>query len=126
MIRDYKGFTLVELLLAAAILATTIVVILHIFIGCSFLVEEYRNNTIAINHARLVMEEIKNASYISLASAQWLGNAISAGDDDIIVSFSGTDPLDVLVTVNYRNKRQLINPALAPASASLRTHMTNE
>jgi prepilin-type N-terminal cleavage/methylation domain-containing protein len=126
MIRDYKGFTLVELLLAAAILATTIVVILHIFIGCSFLVEEYRNNTIAINHARLVMEEIKNASYVSLASAQWLGNAMSAGDEDITVSFSGTDPLNVLVTVNYRNRRQLMNPDLAPVSVSLRSHMTNE
>jgi prepilin-type N-terminal cleavage/methylation domain-containing protein len=126
MINRTKGFTLVELLLAAAIMATTIVTILYIFTGCSFLVEEYRNNTIAINYARLIMEEIKNASYISLASAQSIGNLISSGDANVTVSFSGTNPLNVLVTVNYKNRRQLINPNLAPASVSLRSYMTNE
>jgi type II secretory pathway pseudopilin PulG len=140
MIKAYKGFTLVELLLAAAIMVTTIVAILHIFIGCSFLVEEYRNHTIAVNHARLVMEEIKNASYISLASAQssgwgtWATSPLPNGGgcnvldgENITVSFSGSDPLiDVLVTVNYRGRRQVINPALGPLSVSLRSHITNE
>jgi prepilin-type N-terminal cleavage/methylation domain-containing protein len=138
MIKDYKGFTLIELLLAAAIMATAIVAILHIFIGCSFLVGEYRNHTIAVNHARLVMEEIKNASYISLASAQspgWGAWATAPGGggcnvldgEDITVSFSGAEPLiNVLVTVNYRGRRQMMNPALEPLTVSLRSHITNE
>ena len=138
--RHSYGFTLIELLLAGAIMASTAVVILALVISCSYLNDSSREFTVAVNHARLVLEEIKNSSYSSLSEAQspptghaswgaWATAANGGGcntlnSEQIYVAFTGTDPLDVLITVTYRGRRQIPNPAALPVSVSLRTRVT--
>lgn len=152
---EKAGFTLLELAISAAILAASLVIILAVFIGCSYLIEDLRHRTIAVNDARLVIEEIKNASYAALSGAAtpppnfadwgaWAVAPLSSGGgglnnidrplygldgESVTVSYpNGTlaDPLEVLVTVSYRGRRQRINPAAPPVSVSLRTTMTDE
>ncbi len=53
-----KGFTLSELLLAAAIFAFAMSGILLMFVNCSFLDQANRNKSIATAHAEFVMEDI--------------------------------------------------------------------
>ena len=152
---EKAGFTLLELALAAAILAASLVIILAVFIGCSYFNEDLRYRTIAINDARLVIEEIKNASYPSLQNATnpplafaswgaWAVAPLTSGGgglnnvdrplyglegESVTVSYPNgplADPLEVLVAVSYRGRRQKINPASAPISVDLRTTMTDE
>jgi len=58
---SYKGFTLSELLLAAAILAFVLVGLLALFINCLALNDSNRNLTVAATHAQYIMEQIKDA-----------------------------------------------------------------
>ena len=53
-----KGFTLVELLIAAAIFAFAMSGILLMFTNCTFLDQANRNKSIATIHAEFVMEDI--------------------------------------------------------------------
>ncbi len=53
-----KGFTLPEVLIAAAIFAFAIAAILKMFIGCAFLDQTNRNKGVATTHAEFVMEDI--------------------------------------------------------------------
>ena len=137
---------MVELMLATAILASTCVVILGAFIGCSYLVDNYRDLTIAVNHGRTVLEEVKNYSYsVSTLSnlsnppssfASWDawaispsgGNCNTLNQEIVNVSFSlaGTNPRTVTVSVNYRGRKQIIDHQLPPASISLQARITSE
>lgn len=108
-----KSLTLIELLLAAAILAFVLAGILALFIGCMFLNETNRNLTTASSHAQFAMEEVKSTSFKSISSANWNSALITAkgltplNNETIIISASGTDPIYVAVTVNWieRNSR---------------------
>jgi prepilin-type N-terminal cleavage/methylation domain-containing protein len=53
-----KGFTLPELLIAAAIFAIAMAGILQMFISSAFLDQANRNKSIAVTHAEFVMEDI--------------------------------------------------------------------
>ena len=61
-----KGFTLVELLMAAAILAFAMSGILLMFINCAFLNQANRNNSIATIHAETAMEYIKSQTFSTI------------------------------------------------------------
>jgi type II secretory pathway pseudopilin PulG len=105
-----KAFTLVELLLAAAILALVISGLLLVFLNCIFLNEANRNSTTAISHAQFAMEEIKNTNFGSIASATW-GNStiVSKGlnplnNESISIGVSGSTVLNVNVTVNWKDR----------------------
>jgi len=63
-----KGFTLLELLFAASIMAFTLTGLLTLFITTMFLNQSNRNTTIATSHAEHVMEEIKNTNFLSIYS----------------------------------------------------------
>lgn len=80
-----KGFTLSELVLAAAILAFTFAGLLALFINCILLNEASRNLGIATGHAQYALEEIKNTPFASIQNATW---------DNAIISSKGLDPLE--------------------------------
>lgn len=63
-----NGFTLAELLLAAAILAFVLTAILMLFISCIILNEISRCNTLAYNAIQAKMEEIKDTASANLDS----------------------------------------------------------
>ena len=114
-----KGFTLPELLLAAAILAFVLCGLLVLFINCVFLNEANRNSTVALSHAQYVMEDIKNTDFYSIKTKidngdwDWATPGITARglnplpNESIDTSHGSTDnPLEVAVTVTWQDRRQ--------------------
>jgi prepilin-type N-terminal cleavage/methylation domain-containing protein len=63
---NHKAFTLIELLLAVAILAFALTSMLLLFFNCIILNKTNRSITYAYNALQAKMEEIKNTSFASL------------------------------------------------------------
>ncbi len=111
-----QGFTLPELLLSAAILAFCLSMVLMCFINSTELNEKSRNLVTATSHAEFVMESIKNAAFSSVATSisggtwNWNTAAITSNGltalntESIATTSTGTNPLDVTVTVSWREK----------------------
>jgi prepilin-type N-terminal cleavage/methylation domain-containing protein len=105
-----KGFTLAELLLAAAILALALTSILTLFINCLFLNTSNNNLSIATSHGQYTLESVKNTNFTSIQSQTWDQTAISAkgltplDSESIVIGVTGTDVLDVVVTVNWKDR----------------------
>lgn len=111
-----KGFTLVELLLAAAILVFAIVGLAALFINVALLNDANRNLTIATSHAQFVMEKIKDANFSSLSTditnGIWNYNKAAidtAGltalkGETITTVASGTNLLDITITVSWQDR----------------------
>jgi len=57
---DRKSVTLVELMIAAALIVAFLVIIIGLFIACSRLNENSRNTTTAVSSLEYVMEQIKD------------------------------------------------------------------
>jgi len=105
-----KGFTLVELLLGATIMAFALTAFLVIFINCIFLNTSNSNLSIATAHAQYALEEIKSSNFTSIASQTW-SNAtiISKGlaplsSESIAINVTGVTVLDVAVTVSWKDR----------------------
>ncbi len=116
-----KGFTLSELLLAAAILAFVLSGLLLLFINCIILNEANRNLSVATSHAQYIMEEIKNAGTLQSIKAKIdSGNFTSfqvLPNENITVCCcnspcssclgscqSAGDPLGIYVRVNWKDR----------------------
>ncbi len=111
-----KGFSLAELLLAFAILVFVLAGLLLLFMNCLILNEANRNLTIATSHAQYVLEEIKNTDFADVKTqvdgGSWDWNAAEIGaegltaltNESIDTSASGTDPLDIRVSVSWQDR----------------------
>jgi len=111
-----SGFTLSELLLAAAILVFVLAGLLALFLNCMVLNDANRNLTLATSHAEYVMEEIKNTAFTSIKSkidnGDWDWNTTTIGskgltalnNESIDTNATSTDPLDVTVTVIWKDR----------------------
>ena len=73
-----NGFTLAELLLAAAILAFALTAILMLFINCIILNEISRSNMLAYSAIQAKMEEIKNTAAAKSVDIMWWSDALDA------------------------------------------------
>jgi Tfp pilus assembly protein PilW len=123
-IRGRSGFTLAELLLAAAMLVFVLSGLLLLFTNCILLNEANRNLAIASSHAQYVMEEIKNADFstvkASINSGNWnwnrqtiLSKCLTTSNGECVALDSealyvtppaGTDPLEVEITVTWQDR----------------------
>ena len=131
-----SGFTLSELLLAAAILVFVLAGLLALFANCLILNEANRNLIVATSHAQYIMEEIKNAAepdFAQLESGDWDLDesqiqsapynltALSNETIDTNVTQQDNDPdlliVSVIVQWNDRGQR--------PRSAQLETLIAN-
>ncbi|MBU1912315.1 MAG: prepilin-type N-terminal cleavage/methylation domain-containing protein [Candidatus Omnitrophica bacterium] len=129
-----KGFTLVELLIAAAIFAFVMSGVLLMFINCAFLDQANRNKGIATTHAEFVMEDImeymRSGDLVPLQdeidSGEWywdssttppIGNYLGCtspyvypyvlNSESITTTYvTETNPLDVTVTVSWKDRAQ--------------------
>jgi prepilin-type N-terminal cleavage/methylation domain-containing protein len=128
-----KGFTLIELLIATAIFVFAASGIVYMFINCAFLDQANRNKSIATTHAEFVMEDImeymrtNNVSslqtQIETPNLAWNWNTNTMGSKSGCASpyaypcvlnsesitttcVHGSDPLDVTVTVSWKDRAQ--------------------
>lgn len=111
-----NAFTLAELLLASAILAFALSGLLALFANCIVLNETGRNSFIALHHAELVMEEIKNTDFSNISNkiqnGDWdwdVSNIESNGltpltNEQIDASVSGSDVVDITVNVAWLDR----------------------
>ena len=137
-----KGFTLVELLLAAAILAFVLSGMLLLFTNCFVLNGTSRNLSIATSHANYIMEEIRANGFTGLGAKITSNNGTPAGWDfnaaqlqaspynlvplanesiatSILSGSPGDDPLEVSVAVNWQDR------GAKNRSVELTTRITN-
>lgn len=111
-----RGFTLAELLISTLILAFALTQVLVLFMNCVASNENSRNLSSAISHAEFVLEDIRNTTFSSVATGITNGTwnyadaaaVTTAGlsalkGESIATQSSGTNPLDVTVTVGWQN-----------------------
>ena len=64
--RKNKGFTLIEVMICAAILVGLLVGLISIYVYCFDLQETARNTSLALNETRARLEEIKNSNFAAI------------------------------------------------------------
>lgn len=111
-LRDFKGFTLVELLIAATILVLGSCSILGGLISAISLAEMARDKTMAVNDAQQVMEQIQDTTFSQITSTDWTDWAEDNGcntldNEQVDVAFAypedpAEDLLQITVTVTWQ------------------------
>jgi prepilin-type N-terminal cleavage/methylation domain-containing protein len=118
-----RGFSLTELLLAAAILAFVLCGLLVLFVNCLFLNEANRNLSLAMTHTQYIMEKIQEEirradinitaieSAITGGSWDWdeaeiaSNNLVSLPSETIDTNvFQSGDPLGITVRVDWKDR----------------------
>lgn len=112
-----KGFTLLELICAVAILVVALVGLLSSYAGCFNLVESSTNTSIAVNEAQRIMEEMRTRNLTNIVSEDWLAWVEDKGcnclnHETINVSYIGADPLQISVKVGWKEKERTRNVEL--------------
>lgn len=117
-----KGFTLAELLLAAAILAFALSSLLLVFINCIILNESSRNLTVAYSALQARMEEIKNTSFGSLDALNGTTFSLSGfptGTSQGRILVSGTGRLrTVTIFACFMSRNKLIGDSITNCQSS--------
>ena len=111
------GFTLAEVILAAAILVFALAGLLSLFISCMLLNESSRNRATAIAQAQYVMEEIKNTNFdnieTNINAGNWNWDETEIENESLPVLKSelitttvpaSGDPAEVLVEVEWQDR----------------------
>ena len=93
-LRARAGFTLSELLLAAAILVFVLAGLLALFLNCLVLNDANRNLTVASTHAQYIMEQIKSTDFAQVESK------INNGDWDLNTSQIQSAPYNLAALSN--------------------------
>lgn len=108
------GFTLVEIVVALGIFATSVVVLMAVYVSIATLRESNRNTTQAMADARSVLEAMRDRSVSGLASVtavDWMEWAQDNGltslqDEEITVTYADEedDPLEISIQVNWTER----------------------
>ncbi len=104
-----QGFTLVEIMLACAILALCLTASLQLYLKASSLVVYSRNKTIATTHAKCILEEIRDITTGGIAGTDWPTWLDSLTGVDLLSGESITidttnAPLEIPVTISWQEK----------------------
>ena len=105
-----KGFNLVELMIAAAILVIVLSGILATYIGCFEVISTAKNLNLAINAAQRKIEEIRDYSFSEIYSdynnQTFVVNEITSGNSKgvIYVDNSDSDLLKITISVCWRQR----------------------
>ncbi|MCF7908123.1 MAG: prepilin-type N-terminal cleavage/methylation domain-containing protein [Candidatus Omnitrophica bacterium] len=101
------GFTLLEVMIAAAIIMIVASGLIMAFVSCAFLNESSNNLVAAANDAQCVLEEIKTLSYgdIDVYSPPVFDNLI---DENVTVQAAGTETslTEVIANVSWSERQK--------------------
>lgn len=103
VLKSDAGLTLVEILLAAAILSICLLALLLIFVNVGFLNEANRNTIIAYNALQTKMEQVKALGYDSLCTSPSSGCNIVNNDTFTLTGFPssrGQGRIEILYAYN--------------------------
>ncbi len=105
-----NGFTLIELMLAAAVLIVVVVGLLATYVGCFTINETAKNLTLAINAAQQTLEEIRDYNFYSIyddynnTTFEASGIPNSDGEGSVKINDSNPDLLKVTISVCWRQR----------------------
>lgn len=111
-----NGFSLIELMIAAAIFIVALMPLLMLFINYIVFMESCRNRIIASNDARYILEDIRDTTpftndnvITNFPQETDLSGNIGPQkltDETIFVNYANptADPLPILVTVNWQER----------------------
>ncbi len=109
-LRKQRGFTLLELMIAAAVLIVALTGLLGTYITCLELNELTRNSNLALNAAQAVFEEIRSADFLNLPANydgytfQVAGMSANSSLGYVAIDSSNTTLLQVAIGVCWRQK----------------------
>jgi len=107
-----RGFTLVEVLLATAILASAISAILMTYYSCFVLISTSKNINITTNAAMGLMEEIKNSTFNRIVNdyngLNFIVNDIPQSMGVVYVDDENPELLQVTISVCWRQGNRVI------------------
>lgn len=99
--RSRKGFTLLEVLIAAVVLSTGTAAILWAFNAGLYAATDVENVDLALNIAQAKMEEIKNTAFAGLADSGPAADTDFPRFSTTVNVAEGQDPMQVDVTVAW-------------------------
>jgi len=107
-----KGFTLVEMLLAATIFAYTVCGLLALYINCFGLVSISKNISIATNASQGLMEEIRNTPFPQISdnynNLNFTVNTMPSNMGVVYVDDTDPELLRVTISVCWNQKSRII------------------
>lgn len=114
-----KGFSLIELMISAAILIGVLLPVLILFYNYLVVMEITRNTTIAVSDAAFVLESMRstdpftytNVSAVANAAVTAVNGAAKLKNEAVTVSYqdTGADPLVVTVQVSWQDQVKVRN-----------------
>lgn len=114
--RYLTGFTLIELMIGAGILAFALCGIISGLVSFMLLAQMARDKTVAVNDAQRVMEQIWDTSFSSIASIDWTDWAVNNGCDtldneQVNITFAypealAADLLKITVTCTWQTRNR--------------------
>lgn len=115
---NLKAFTLIEVMLGAALLVTVLVSIIAVYMICFELVSTSRNMTFAVNEAQAMMEEIRDYDFYIIYSyynnKTFTVSEITSGNSRGVVYVDNSNPslLKVTISVCWRDRTRTIGEDL--------------
>ena len=108
--KNQRGFTLVEVMVSALILATVIVGIMQLFIYTSILAELAGDKITALNEAQSKMDQIRNTSFSSITTTYPSGTTFAlpsqlTGNGVITLDTTDSNLYGVTIIVTWLNKK---------------------
>jgi prepilin-type N-terminal cleavage/methylation domain-containing protein len=119
--KRHKGMTLIEILIATLIFTLALGALLNGIMAALYLIDQSRNQTIATNDLRNMMEKIRATSFADMfllfpdSVADGPGNnryqtyvgGYSLTNEHITVTYADTlvDPLEIKVNLTWQDKR---------------------
>lgn len=121
-----SGFTLLELVMGSAVLLIALLGLLSFYRSPFMLNEIARDTTIAIQDATKVIEQMRVTPFGSLQTTNWDTWAQNNGaknlpSETVSVAYTGTDPLEFTVTVQWtrRNRTRTVRLTSRATQAAL-------
>ena len=107
-----KGFSLIEVLFAAGILAFVLCGLLVMYVNLFLFGDISRQTTLAVNAAQAKLEELKNTNFDSIISGTFTVNGFAAADAMGVVEVANAAPYSdlkiVRVVISFRQQGQRI------------------